>query len=82
METYGAKFLETMKLVFELTQKTGGLYFDEQPDCGDHAELKQDAWEAMGRKREDAVLMSVRGWFERENGKKDEKVNHEANGTL
>lgn len=71
METHGVTFLENMKRVFELTQKSGGLYFDEQPDCGDHAELKRDAWEAMGRKREDAKLMSVRGWFEREYGRKD-----------
>lgn len=71
METHGVYFLENMKKLFELTQKFDGLYFYEQPDPTYAAELKGDVWEALGRKREDANLMSVRAWFEREYGQKD-----------
>lgn len=66
METHGVKFLENMKLVFELTQKTGGLYYEEQADTKDHAELKKDVWESMGKSRDDAKLITVKEWFARE----------------
>lgn len=66
VETHGDWFLYQMKKFFEMTQKFNGLYFFEQPDPREALELKRTVWEATGRKREDAKLMTLKGWYERE----------------
>lgn len=64
-DTHGIPQLIDVKLMFGLTQTTGGIYFGEPTEGNTAASLKIAGARACGKSGKDLQLRTVRGWFER-----------------
>ncbi|KAF7597141.1 hypothetical protein BBP40_009479 [Aspergillus hancockii] len=65
-DTFGVPELEDTKLMFGLTQTTGGLYFGPEPsEKNTAAALKRATAAALGLPRDQQTLITVKGWFQK-----------------